>query len=136
MDASRRGQGIDDAAGRTRGHDWGEICVDSDGTTFGVQVLLGHFGLEDGILLSIHPLSLEDIPGFKSFLAGAELGKSDYLFPGRLGDGGRWKMRVLCRPGGRYAIASVLGEAGKVVLVAETLGIAAAADTGSIGWVV
>jgi hypothetical protein len=98
-----------------------------------VQVLLGHFGLEDGILLSIHALSLKNIPGFKSLLAGAELGKSDYLFPGRLRDGGGRKMRVLCGPRRRYAIASVLGETGKVVLIAETLRITTTANTGSWG---
>jgi hypothetical protein len=87
VDTGRRGQRIDDAAGRARSHNWGEVRVDGDGTTFGVQILLGHFSLEDGILFSIHAFPLKDIPGVKCLLAGAELGKSDYLFPGRLRDG-------------------------------------------------
>jgi hypothetical protein len=57
-----------------------------------VQVLLGHFGLQDGILLSIHALSLKDIAGLKGLLAGTELGKPDYLLPWGLRGRGRRKM--------------------------------------------
>jgi hypothetical protein len=63
-----------------------------------VQVLLSHFGLENSILLGVYALSLKDVPGLKGLLAAAELGESDYLFPGRLRDGRGGEMRVLRGP--------------------------------------
>jgi len=81
-----------------------------------VQILLCHFGFQNCTFLDVDAATLELIPGLECFLTGTKLGKAYDLLSGWLATQplSHLKMRRLIqrngkrRPGGRWAISSVI----------------------------